>query len=121
MQASEYRDRLKPPGCMNPSSLTNDNACKFNSCDQAFFLCDTVHACIMGPAAAGDGEAAEGHGHGGAGAHALLEEALAPVLALDPLRAGGGCDHQEGRDHAAREGDHLQTSNRVHTRIELAL
>ena len=75
----------------------------------------------MCPTAARDGEAAEGHGHGGAGAHALLEEALAPVLALDPLRAGGGCDHQEGRDHAAREGDYLQTSNRVHTRIELAL
>ena len=75
----------------------------------------------MGPAAAGDGEAAEGHGHGGAGAHALLEEALAPVLALDPLRAGGGCDHQEGRDHAAREGDHLQTNDDggIHTHIEI--
>ena len=75
---------------------------------QPSLLCDTVHACIMGPAAAGDGEAAERHGHGRARAHALLEEALAPSLALDPLRVGGGCDHQERRDHAAREGDHLQ-------------
>ena len=62
----------------------------------------------MRSAAARDGEAAEGHGHGRARAHALLEESLAPSLALDPLRVGGGCDHQEGRDHAAREGDHLQ-------------
>ena len=74
----------------------------------------------MRSAAAGDGEATERHGHGGARAHALLEKALAPSLALDPLRVGGGCDHQEGRDHAAREGDHLQRRKHFILFLQLA-
>ena len=75
----------------------------------------------MRSAAAGDGEAAEGHGHGRARAHALLEEALAPSFALDPLRVGGGCDHQERRDHAAREGDDLQRGVQFILVVQLVL
>ena len=63
----------------------------------------------MRPVAARDGRAAEGDGVRRPVGHALLEESLAPALALDPLRVRGGGDHQERRDHAAREGDDLQT------------
>ena len=62
----------------------------------------------MRPVAARDGRPAEGDGVRRPVGHALLEEALAPALALDPLRVRGGRDHQERRDHAAREGDDLR-------------
>ena len=62
----------------------------------------------VGPDASRDRSGTEGERHGGVGVDALLEESLAPSLGDHPLRGGDGSEHQEGRDGAACEGDHLK-------------
>ena len=62
----------------------------------------------MSPKAARHVPGSEGQRPGRADVDALLPQALAPALGLDPLRAGARRDHHERRDRAAREGDHLK-------------
>ena len=61
-----------------------------------------------GFAASGLGLNAEGEREGGVVHDTLLEEALPPALALDPVWGWGGSHHQDHSYEAAGKGDNLQ-------------
>ena len=50
----------------------------------------------------------EWEGSGSSDGDAPLEDALPPALGHRPLGGGGGGDHKEHGEEAAREGDHLK-------------
>ena len=66
----------------------------------------------VGRVASGEGllRVIHGEGHRQRRVHvdALLEEALAEALAHDPFGGAASADHQERRDEAAGEGNHLE-------------